>query len=338
MRPGRAGGDCRAEGTWPRTGPRGGLLPDARRLAEAFGADEVLDPAEGSPHERWSDFGIARTVMERIGAGMLGAAVQDPVIFEAVGVPGMLQSLLAEAPPHSRIVVVGVCMHTDSIEPFMAVTKEMELRFSFGYTPDEFAADAGPPGRRRPRRRPARHVPGRPGRRAGRLRDPAHAGRARQDPRDTVGAHRIPRRTDRTLKTWRAMTTIDADGRLRFGFFLAPFHPVGQNPTLALERDLQLIEHLDALGFDEAWFGEHHSAGYEIIASPEVFIAAAARRTKQIRLGTGVSSLPYHHPFMLADRMVLLDHLTRGHVMLGVGPGALPSDAFMMGIDPAKQR
>jgi len=134
------------------------------------------------------------------------------------------------------------------------------------------------------------------------------------------------------------MTTIDADGRLRFGIFLAPFHPVGQNPTLALERDLQLIEHLDELGFDEAWFGEHHSAGYEIMASPEVFIAAAAQRTKHIRLGTGVSSLPYHHPFMLADRMVLLDHLTRGRVMLGVGPGALPSDAFMMGIDPAKQR
>ena len=134
------------------------------------------------------------------------------------------------------------------------------------------------------------------------------------------------------------MTTIDAEGRLRFGIFLAPFHPVGQNPTLALERDLQLVEHLDALGFDEAWFGEHHSAGYEIIASPEVFIAAAAQRTKQIRLGTGVSSLPYHHPFMLADRMVLLDHLTRGRVMFGVGPGALPSDAFMMGIDPAKQR
>jgi limonene 1,2-monooxygenase len=134
------------------------------------------------------------------------------------------------------------------------------------------------------------------------------------------------------------MTTLAAPERLKFGIFLAPFHPVGQNPTLALERDLQLIEHLDALGFDEAWFGEHHSAGYEIIASPEVFIAAVSQRTKHIRLGTGVSSLPYHHPFMLADRMVLLDHLTRGRVMIGVGPGALPSDAFMMGIDPARQR
>jgi limonene 1,2-monooxygenase len=128
------------------------------------------------------------------------------------------------------------------------------------------------------------------------------------------------------------------DWPLRFGIFLAPFHPVGQNPTLALERDLDLLEHLDSLGFDEAWIGEHHSAGYEIIASPEVFIAAAAQRTKHLRLGTGVSSLPYHQPLMLADRMVLLDHLTRGRVMFGVGPGALPSDAFMMGIDVARQR
>jgi len=128
------------------------------------------------------------------------------------------------------------------------------------------------------------------------------------------------------------------DWPMRFGIFLAPFHPVGQNPTLALERDLELVVRLDELGFDEAWIGEHHSAGYEIIASPEVFIATASQRTSNIRLGTGVSSLPYHHPLILADRMVLLDHLTRGRVMFGVGPGALPSDAFMMGIDPMTQR
>ena len=125
---------------------------------------------------------------------------------------------------------------------------------------------------------------------------------------------------------------------MRFGIFMAPFHPVGQNPTLALERDLELIQHLDALGYDEAWVGEHHSAGYEIIASPEVFIAVAAERTKHIKLGTGVSSLPYHHPLMLADRMVLLDHLTRGRVMLGVGPGQLTSDAHMLGIPADRQR
>jgi limonene 1,2-monooxygenase len=127
-------------------------------------------------------------------------------------------------------------------------------------------------------------------------------------------------------------------GPMCFGIFLAPFHPVGQNPTLALERDLELVVRLDQLGFDEAWIGEHHSAGFEIIASPEVFIAVLAERTKHIRLGTGVSSLPYHHPLMIADRMLLLDHLTRGRVMMGVGPGALPSDAFMMGIDPMAQR
>ena len=126
--------------------------------------------------------------------------------------------------------------------------------------------------------------------------------------------------------------------RLRFGIFMAPFHPETENPALALERDLELVEHLDELGFDEAWIGEHHSAGYEIIGSPEVFIAAAAERTKHIRLGTGVVSLPYHHPFIVADRIRQLDLQTRGRVMLGVGPGALPTDAFMMGIDPATQR
>ena len=125
---------------------------------------------------------------------------------------------------------------------------------------------------------------------------------------------------------------------LRFGIFMAPFHPSGQHPPLALERDLELIVRLDELGFDEAWIGEHHSAGLEIIASPEVFIAAAAERTRNIRLGTGVSSLPYHHPLILADRMIQLDHMTRGRIMFGVGPGALPSDAHMMGIPVDTQR
>ncbi|MCA1833988.1 MAG: LLM class flavin-dependent oxidoreductase [Actinomycetota bacterium] len=125
---------------------------------------------------------------------------------------------------------------------------------------------------------------------------------------------------------------------MKFGIFLAPFHMMGENPTLAIERDLELIAHLDRLGFDEAWIGEHHSAGSEIIAMPEIFIAAAAERTKRIRLGTGVTSLPYHHPLLVADRMVMLDHMTRGRAMLGCGPGALPSDAHMMGIDPLNQR
>ena len=126
--------------------------------------------------------------------------------------------------------------------------------------------------------------------------------------------------------------------RLRFGTFLAPFHPAGINPTLALQRDLELVEHLDRLGIDEAWIGEHHSAGTEIIASPEIFIAAAAERTKNIKLGTGVTSVSYHNPLWVADRMVLLDHLTRGRTMLGVGPGSLPSDSAMIGLNPTDTR
>jgi limonene 1,2-monooxygenase len=134
------------------------------------------------------------------------------------------------------------------------------------------------------------------------------------------------------------MATPVRPTRMKFGVFMAPFHRVGENPTLALERDLELLQWLDLLGFDEAWIGEHHSAGWETIASPEVFIATAAERTRRIMLGTGVVSLPYHHPYMVANRMVLLDHLTRGRAMLGVGPGALASDAYMFGINPGRQR
>ena len=126
--------------------------------------------------------------------------------------------------------------------------------------------------------------------------------------------------------------------RMKFGVFMGPFHRVGENPTLAIDRDLELVQWLDYLGFDEAWIGEHHSAGWEIISSPEIFIAAAAERTRHIKLGTGVVSLPYHHPLMVANWMVQLDHMTHGRVMLGVGPGALPSDAYMMGIEHTVQR
>ena len=126
--------------------------------------------------------------------------------------------------------------------------------------------------------------------------------------------------------------------RIRFGTFLAPFHSVRENPTLALDRDLALVEHLDRLGFDEVWVGEHHSGGMEIVASPEIFIAAAAERTRRIRLGTGVVTLPYHHPFMVAQRINQLDHQTRGRAMFGVGAGALPYDADMIGVDVGRIR
>ena len=125
---------------------------------------------------------------------------------------------------------------------------------------------------------------------------------------------------------------------LQFGIFLAPFHRLGENPTLAIERDMELVEHLDRLNYHEAWIGEHHSGGFEIIACPEMFLAAAAQRTRNIRLGTGVVSLPYHHPFTLASRMMQLDHMARGRAMFGVGPGALIYDADKIGLKAADQR
>ncbi|ROP99785.1 limonene 1,2-monooxygenase [Stella humosa] len=128
------------------------------------------------------------------------------------------------------------------------------------------------------------------------------------------------------------------DRYLRTGIFLAPFHALGENPTLAMERDMDLLVHLDRLNYHEAWVGEHHSGGFEIISCPEMFIAAAAERTRHIRLGTGVVSLPYHNPFTLASRMQQLDHMTRGRAMFGVGPGALVHDAAKIGIDAAAQR
>jgi limonene 1,2-monooxygenase len=127
--------------------------------------------------------------------------------------------------------------------------------------------------------------------------------------------------------------------RMRFGAFVPPHHlPVNYNPTYALQRDVELVQLLDTIGFEEAWFGEHHSGGAEPIGDPMLFMAHVAAHTKYIRLGTGVVSLPYHNPLWVADRLALLDHLTRGRVMLGLGPGALATDAAMLGIHPSEQR
>jgi limonene 1,2-monooxygenase len=128
------------------------------------------------------------------------------------------------------------------------------------------------------------------------------------------------------------------DRFVRTGVFLAPFHALSENPLLCLERDMELLIHLDRLNYHEAWIGEHHSGGFEIIASPELFIAMAAERTRHIRLGTGVVSLPYHNPFTAAGRMMQLDYQTRGRAMFGVGPGSLVYDAVKMGLEAKDQR
>ncbi|TAL00679.1 MAG: LLM class flavin-dependent oxidoreductase [Rhodospirillaceae bacterium] len=126
--------------------------------------------------------------------------------------------------------------------------------------------------------------------------------------------------------------------KLRLGLFVAPFHALNENTSLCYERDLQLAQFADELGIAELWYGEHHSGGFENSPSPELMIAAAAQRTKRMRLGTGVMSLPYHNPLMAANRIAQLDHLTRGRLIFGAGPGLLTSDAHMIGLDARESR
>lgn len=125
---------------------------------------------------------------------------------------------------------------------------------------------------------------------------------------------------------------------LRFGVQIFPYHKPWIDPTVQFEDDLRLIEHLDRLGYDEVWVGEHHSTGWQNICAPELVLAAAAQRTTTIKLGTGVSSLPYHHPFLLADRIVQLSHLLKGRFTWGIGAGSLAQDAHIIGVDPMEQR
>ena len=126
--------------------------------------------------------------------------------------------------------------------------------------------------------------------------------------------------------------------RLKFGLFMAPYHPVRDSMSLTIRRDVRTIQWLDELGYDEVFIGEHHSGGWEPISSPELFIAHVAQETESIKLGTGVLSVGYHHPYMIAERILLLDHLTRGRVMLGVGPGATAPDTPQLGLHPTQLR
>ncbi len=111
-----------------------------RRMAERLGADIIVDPARESPHDRWRDVGVWTTGLEQTLARMGGQTVKRAIIFECVGVPGMLQKLIEAAPAGSQIIVAGVCMDPDVVEPFLAIVKQIDFRFVFGYTPEEFAA------------------------------------------------------------------------------------------------------------------------------------------------------------------------------------------------------
>lgn len=117
--------------------------PARRRIAEAMGADIVIDPRQENPHARWASFGVPVSRAERSVLAMSGNAGKRAIVFECVGVPGMIQSLVEAAPPATQILVAGVCMQTDAIEPFLCINKAIELKFVLGYTPDEFATTLG---------------------------------------------------------------------------------------------------------------------------------------------------------------------------------------------------
>ena len=119
---------------------------------------------------------------------------------------------------------------------------------------------------------------------------------------------------------------------MNFSFFMMPLHVPGDNPSLAFQRDIELIAYVDHLGFDEFWIGEHHSAGWETMPSPEMALAKASALAPRIRLGTSVISLPFHHPFHVAERMAFLDHLTNGRAILGVGQSNLQPDIKLFNI------
>ena len=114
--------------------------PARRRVAEAFGADIVVDPAMENPHAHWTKLGVPMSRTERSVLAMTGKTGKRAVIFECVGVPGVIQQLVEAAPVGAQILVAGVCMQTDAIEPFLCINKQLELKFVLAYSPEEFAA------------------------------------------------------------------------------------------------------------------------------------------------------------------------------------------------------
>jgi len=120
---------------------------------------------------------------------------------------------------------------------------------------------------------------------------------------------------------------------LEVGFFTMPLHPPGSFHADTMDGDMEQIAYLDKLGYKEAWVGEHLTAEWENIPAPDLFLAKAVGLTKKIRLGTGVTCMPNHNPFMIAHRIAQLDHLARGRFNWGVGSGGWPGDFEVFGVD-----
>ena len=125
---------------------------------------------------------------------------------------------------------------------------------------------------------------------------------------------------------------------IKLGSFMMPLHPPEKDRTECFEEDIAFVEFADELGFTESWFGQHHSLGWEPIPANDVFISTLIPRTKNIRLGTGVSIIPQHHPVNVAVRTAFLDHLARGRFNCGFGQGGVPTDWELFDLpDPKTQ-
>jgi alkanesulfonate monooxygenase SsuD/methylene tetrahydromethanopterin reductase-like flavin-dependent oxidoreductase (luciferase family) len=125
---------------------------------------------------------------------------------------------------------------------------------------------------------------------------------------------------------------------MKLGMFMMPVHPPDKDRTKTFEEDTAAIVLAEELGFTEAWIGQHHSAAWEPIPSNDLFIASLIPQTTSIRLGTGVSILPQHHPANVATRLAFLDHLSHGRLNVGFGQGGVPSDWGLFDLpDPKTQ-
>lgn len=120
---------------------------------------------------------------------------------------------------------------------------------------------------------------------------------------------------------------------MQLGLFMMPLHPPDMPLQEAYQRDLDTIIHADRIGASEAWIGEHFASVWENVPAPDLLIARALGETSSIKLGTGVACLPHHNPLELASRIAYLDHLAKGRLLFGIGPGGLMIDHEMFCLD-----
>ena len=125
---------------------------------------------------------------------------------------------------------------------------------------------------------------------------------------------------------------------MKLGMFMMPLHPPQKDRTVCFDEDIEQVVRAEALGFTEAWIGQHHTVAWEPIPSNDLFIATLIPRTTSIRLGTGVSIIPHHHPVNVAVRLAFLDHLSRGRINAGFGQSGVPTDWGLFDLpDPGTQ-